>query len=329
MMNYELFKEIVVEKFKDYLPDEYKNMNLDVHPVAKVNQTLDGLSLRDNTKEFNISPTIYLNDMYKHYLENENLDIVLNEAADRMLHAIKEAPIESMDFSTAKDNIVFQLINTEQNKEMLKGMPHRQFQDLSIIYRWVIANDKEGMQSTVVHNSLAEKIGMTEEELFRAAAENTKRILPPTVKSMNEVMRDMFIKDGMPTEIADMMIGEIPSDSQMYVISNESGINGAASMMYEDNLYKLANELDSDLYIMPSSVHEVIAVSTNLGDPNELAAMVTEINMDQVSLDERLSNQVYHYDKDLRKLSLATDTPNKRLDGIVAEPQMSYESKTR
>ena len=329
MMNYELFKEIVVEKFKDYLPDEYKNMNLDVHPVARVNQTLDGLSLRDNTKEFNISPTIYLNDMYKHYLENENLDIVLNEAADRMLHAIKEAPIESMDFSTAKDNIVFQLINTEQNKEMLKGMPHRQFQDLSIIYRWVIANDKEGMQSTVVHNSLAEKIGMTEEELFRAAAENTKRILPPTVKSMNEVMRDMFIKDGMPTEIADMMIGEIPSDSQMYVISNESGINGAASMMYEDNLYKLANELDSDLYIMPSSVHEVIAVSTNLGDPNELAAMVTEINMDQVSLDERLSNQVYHYDKDLRKLSLATDTPNKRLDGIVAEPQMSYESKTR
>ena len=49
--------------------------------------------------------------------------------------------------------------------------------------------------------------------------------------------------------------------------------------------------------------------------------------MDQVALEERLSNQVYHYDKDLRKLSLATDTPNKRLDGIVAEPPMVYETK--
>ena len=71
----------------------------------------------------------------------------------------------------------------------------------------------------------------------------------------------------------------------------------------------------------------LIAVSAEMGDPYELAEMVSEINMDQVALEERLSNQVYHYDKDLRKLSLATDTPNKRLDGIVAEPPMVYETK--
>ena len=43
----------------------------------------------------------------------------------------------------------------------------------------------------------------------------------------------------------------------------------------------------------------------------------------------RLSNQVYHYDKDLRKLTLATDTPNKRLDGIVAEPPLVYDAKEK
>ena len=51
--------------------------------------------------------------------------------------------------------------------------------------------------------------------------------------------------------------------------------------------------------------------------------------MEAVDLDERLSNQVYHYDKDLRKLTLATDTPNKRLDGIVAEPPLVYDSKEK
>ena len=51
-----------------------------------------------------------------------------------------------------------------------------------------------------------------------------------------------------------------------------------------------------------------------MGSPEMLAQMVVEVNMQEVSLDERLSNQVYHYDKDLRKLTLATDTPNKRLD---------------
>lgn len=146
---------------------------------------------------------------------------------------------------------------------------------------------------------------------------------------MNDIIREIFMKDGMPEEIADMMIEEMPADKTMWVISNDRGINGAISMLYEDKLHNLAEELETDLYIMPSSVHEVIAVSASMGDPNELASMVAEINMDQVSLDERLSNQVYHYDKDLRKLTLATDTPNKRLDGIVAEPNMIYAEKQR
>ena len=212
---------------------------------------------------------------------------------------------------------------------MLKGMPHREFQDLSVIYRWIVSSDHDGVHSAVIHNPLAERIGMSEEELFKAAAENTRRILPPVIKDMNSIMREMFIKDGMPEEIAEMMIGEIPSESMMYVITNEKGINGAASMMYEDKLHELAGKLNSDLYIMPSSVHEVIAVSSDIGDPYELAAMVSEVNMSNVELNERLSNQVYHYDKDLRKVTLATDTPNKRLDGIVAESQMIYNEKNR
>ncbi|MCI7067378.1 MAG: DUF5688 family protein [Butyrivibrio crossotus] len=331
MMNYEIFKEVVKEKFSDYMPDEYKDRELMIQSVDKVNETLDGLTLRDTTSALSISPTIYINDMYKHYLKVEDLDIVFTAAADRMMHGMKMAPDEAqkIDYETAKDNIVFQLINTEQNKEMLKGMPHREFQDLSVIYRWIVSSDHDGVHSAVIHNPLAERIGMSEEELFKAAAENTRRILPPVIKDMNSIMREMFIKDGMPEEIAEMMIGEIPSESMMYVITNEKGINGAASMMYEDKLHELAGKLNSDLYIMPSSVHEVIAVSSDIGDPYELAAMVSEVNMSNVELNERLSNQVYHYDKDLRKVTLATDTPNKRLDGIVAEPQMIYNEKNR
>ena len=205
-------------------------------------------------------------------------------------------------------------------------MPHREFQDLSIIYRWVVKLDESGINSTVIHNNLAEKLGMNEEQLFKAAVENTRRLLPPTIKSMNDVIREMFVSDGMPPEMVDQMIGEMPADKTMWIISNDRGINGAGSMLYEDNLHKLAMDLETDLYLLPSSVHECIAVSVNMGDPYELAEMVSEINMGQVALEERLSNQVYHYDKDARRLTLATDTPNKRLDGIVAEAQLIYDA---
>ena len=327
MMNYEIFKEVVAEKFMDYMPEQYQGMRLRVEPVNKVNKVLDGITLVGSGAGRNVSPTLYINHMYEHYLETENLQEVLQSAARRMDMAFKEMPeVGDVNLEGAKDNIVFQVINTLQNEDMLRDMPHREFQDLSIIYRWVVKVDENGIQSSAIRNNLAEQLGMNEEQLFKCAVENTRRIFPPTVKSMNDVIREMFISDGMPVEVADMMIGEMPEDKMMWVISNDRGINGAGSMLYEDNLHKLAMKLETDLYILPSSVHECIAVSTNVGDPYELAEMVSEINMGQVALEDRLSNQVYHYDKDARRLTLATDTPNKRLDGMVAEAQLIYDN---
>ena len=309
-MNYEIFKEVVAEKFMDYMPEQYQGMRLRVEPVNKVNKVLDGITLVGSGAGRSISPTLYINHMYEHYLETENLQEVLQSAASVMEMAFKEMPeVGDVNLESAKDNIVFQVINTLQNEDMLRDMPHREFQDLSIIYRWVVKVDENEIQSSAVHNNLAEQLGMTEEQLFKCAVENTRRIFPPTVRTMNEVIREIFISDGMPAEVADMMIGE-PEDKMMWVISNDRGINGAGSILYEDILHKLAMKLETDLYILPSSVHECIAVSTNVGDPYELAEMVSVANMGQVALEDRLSNQVYHYDKDLRKVTLATDTLN-------------------
>ena len=327
MMDYEIFKEVVKEGFLSYMPKSYQDMEVKVVPVDKVNRKLDGLSLLAQDGESMISPTLYINDMYEKYSKTGDLQGTLQEAAETMDEVFREAELPPLDISTAKDNIIFQLVNTMQNEDMLKNLPHRDFQDLSVIYRWVVSVEQQGLSSVVINNHVAESLGMGEEQLFRAAAENTRRILPPVVQSMNEVMRDMFVADGMPMELADLMVGEQEPETTLWVISNERKIDGAASMLYEDKLHSLAERVGTDLYILPSSVHEVIAVSVEMGEPEELARMVAEVNMDQVDLSERLSNQVYHYDKDLRKITLATDTPNKRLDGVVAEQGFVYETK--
>lgn len=327
MMDYELFKDVVAEKFLSYMPKDYQGMEVKVVPVEKVNRKLDGLSLLLPDSERMISPTIYINDIYEEYLRTGDLQESLQNAADALDRVFREEPIPPLELCNAKDNIIFQLVNTAQNEDMLKNMPHREYQDLSIIYRWAVGVSDKGISSAVIHNGLAKELGMDEDQLFKAAAVNTRRILPPAIKSMNEVIRDMFLADGMPPAIADLMIGETEPKQTLWVITNEFGTNGAVSMLYEDKLHGLAENLESDLYIMPSSVHEVIAVSVEMGEPEGLAEMVAEINMSQVELGERLSNQVYHYDKDLRKITLATDTPNKRLDGVVAEQGMVYEAK--
>lgn len=118
----------------------------------------------------------------------------------------------------------------------------------------------------------------------------------------------------------------------MWIISNSSGINGAVSMLYEENLHQLAEKLGENLFILPSSIHEVIAVPAEIAEGNlpHLMEMVHDINMGEVKLEERLSNSVYHYDRTARKVTLAAESPEKRLDGKQAEmPLIQEEKKTR
>lgn len=329
MMNYEMFKGVVVEKLKDYLPLEYQDKELKVIEVEKVNRTVDGITFLKEITDASIGPTIYINDMYENYRYTDDLDSTLKNAARLFVQSVeRDNEVASMvDFNNCQDKIVFQLINTEQNKEMLTGIPHREFNDLSIIYRVMIKISDEGTYSAKIHNDMAKSLGLSEEELFKLASINTPKLFPVTIKTMNEVMMEIFAKDGMPEDMIRIVLEDTPEEKMMYVIGNERNIYGASSMLYTDSIQELAEKMGSDLYILPSSINEVLAVSADSYDPYELADMVVDVNMNQVELAERLSNQVYHYDKDLRKVSLATDTPNKRLDSVVAEKKLFYDGE--
>ena len=114
------------------------------------------------------------------------------------------------------------------------------------------------------------------------------------------------------------MIEEFVSDKQtekiMWIISNPLGINGAISMFYEDKLYNLANNINSDLYIMPSSIHEVIFVPDRDDiDPSALLNMIIDVNDSQVPKEDILSYNLYYYDVTLHKIKVINNVKQKIL----------------
>lgn len=221
---------------------------------------------------------------------------------------------------------MMELVNTEKNREMLAGMPHREFHDLSIIYRLVSGSDSTAVYSTMVSSGMAELMGMDEQQLYEAAFANTREMFRPQIKTMTEILREIFIAEGNPGELADMLVGETEPVETLYIITNEKRTFGAASMLYEDGLHGLAESIGTDLYVLPSSVHEVIAVSTSMGSAEEMARMVREVNTGQVSLEERLSDQVYLYDKNLRQLVSVMEAPDRQLNGTAARTQPKCEA---
>lgn len=207
MMNYDIFLEVVKEKFMDYMPEQYRNGQLNIHEVNKVNETLDGLTvlLPDNK---GLCPSIYVNDLYREYKETGNLNEVLYNGAVRYAEALEMAKEKknglNIDPEQLKDNVVLNLINTEQNKELLADVPSKPFQDLSVIFRWVVSQDENGIASTIVNNVLMEAAGLTPDTLMEHAIENTKRIMPPKISSMEEVLMGMdpFLAAGLIEERA-------------------------------------------------------------------------------------------------------------------------------
>ena len=59
-------------------------------------------------------------------------------------------------------------------------------------------------------------------------------------------------------------------------------------------------------FMLPSSIHEVIAVPAGDKDYRDLESMVKQINMMQVAKEEQLSDHVYHYDAKEKVFELAS-----------------------
>ena len=146
-------------------------------------------------------------------------------------------------------------MNTEKNREKLKEIPNRKFFDLSIYYRVkVLTDDKNATASYILNNNVLEMIGITEDELYKIAYENTPKLFKPYTLGMSIVMHKM--------------LGEIPPLSQnlevMFVSSNEISYNGSINILYPDELRAVSDIHEDDLYIIPSSIHEIILVPTSM-----------------------------------------------------------------
>lgn len=213
-----------------------------------------------------------------------------------------------LSVSQIKNNVVMNLVNTKRNQEMIANMPHREFMDLSIIYRCVVQVTEQEIIAFKITNGLLEKAGIKEEELFLHASENTKKMFPPIVRRLEDVIREIQEKrkeGNILDEVIREQMDRTPKES-IWLIGNAKGINGAIAMLDEECLQMASDIIGSDLYILPSSIHEVLAVSTEAGSAKELEMIVKEVNISQVLPEERLSNNIYYYDRSLKKFKIAT-----------------------
>lgn len=241
----------------------------------------------------NVAPTLYLDQFYDMYMDFGNW----SETIDRIIAMYqadsfpKHIDMEWFkDFNKVQGLIFHKLINFEACTALLEKVPYTRYLDFAIVYCVHYESAEIGSGSILIHNSHLEMWHCTTQDLVRIAEENTPRLHPLKVSTMSDVLRECM--DNL------INIEELPL-APMYMMSNEARVNGAIAIHYKDSLKNFAHTLNSDVVILPSSVHEVILLPLiENTDFNELRDMVYQVNRHQLAREEFLSDNIYLYQRD-------------------------------
>lgn len=302
-MEFTNFVDLISKEVSKKLGDRFQ---IRINTVRKNNNLiLTGLTIIQNG--INISPTIYLDGYYQEYVTGRT---TLKNVADAVMDTYNKNQIGHcvdmqyfLHYEQVKQNIVYKLINTERNKELLEDIPHIEFLDLSIVFQCIISQKEPGLSTVLIHNVHMKFWDVTAEELYQVAKPNAPRLLPYELKSMNQVLYEIMMEENPEAfsseDYSELLAGSIP----MFVLSNKHKVEGAACILYPHVLADFANTINSSFYIIPSAIHEVLILPAETTEESEgILSMIQEINDTQVSAEEVLSYSLYFYDKKADKI---------------------------
>lgn len=239
-----------------------------------------------------VTPAIYLNSLAEAIYEG---DISVKDAAAEV-GRIYENHLNDMEMPTlnresACENLYAVVINAEQNKELLERLPHQIVNDLAVVPRFRI----DDRASFWAHNDLCAKFEMTPSELIEQAISNTTSKCEYEIASMSNVLK--LILGDVPDEVTDEM--KLDSEIPMYVVSNKSKFYGAVEAVISEECRRQIYDIMGEFYLIPSSIHEMIAVPANMAELDDLLEMIHDVNTQEVDPEERLGEHPYLVGPDL------------------------------
>lgn len=295
MMNFNEFEGFVESNIIGALPEDYINAEVIISKFNKNNETLTSFTVK--RPEFNVAPSLYLEDFYNEYTSGKNADAVLDSIAEAIVdHQFDEKLDISyyMVWDNIRDKVVPSLVPIKGNDEYLKDKVYATFaEDLGVVYK--IPIDDLGKGSLTITEEVFDRIeGLSDKNVLDQCARSN--ILGDSIYcSMFDVLKDSF-RDlyGDGYDFADMV--EDMKNNPMSILSNKDKLFGAAQILNPEVMKTISDKIGNGFWILPSSVHEVIILPDNEAfDKDELTCMIKTINETELVAQDILSDHPYRY----------------------------------
>ena len=257
--------------------------------VQKINRTLDAIIIEDKEHlTTSAYPTWYVDNMYDMFRSGKSIEFITDCMLDPDISLSPESITNFSDYGKVKDFLVPVLVDTNLNKQLLERYPHRQFLNLSVLYKASIPTnnnkDEDERYYTIISNDLAKALNVTEETLCKDA--------------MNNLQNTEFVFNNISQIIKPYHGIDLPEDNMvpMWVLSFPNLRDGSSLLLSDNALKEAYNKIGCDFIIIPSSSDELLLIRKDSDtDIFRLLDLVGEMNK-TLPPEILLTQALYTYD---------------------------------
>ncbi|MBR6382091.1 MAG: hypothetical protein IKS07_10535 [Lachnospiraceae bacterium] len=262
-----------------------------------------GISARK--KGGKMAPNLYLEPFYRKLERGVPESVILDTVCEILKRCEPEEEPDLdfyLDFEKVRSGICLRLIGREQNEELLRQVPFLPFLDLAIVFFYLLPDTGGEMNASVlIRNSHLEIWEIGTSELMQAASEAAPKCLPASLRPMAEIFAERL---GLPLETVER---EFPGGTWFHVLTNKNCYYGASAILYPGVVSKLSETVGGNLYIIPSSVNELLILRADPEvSPEYLGEMIREVNRTEVPAEEVLSDHLYFFDSAEHKFAICS-----------------------
>ena len=254
---------------------------------SKINQR-DAAAIRVTDCAMKINKIIDLGNAYQSFLDGDSIKTIAADIADTLMKTGMIAQEMMEDKEAILNNVYAKLINAPKNRQMLKSVPYKEFEDLAIVFFTIVKSTEDGQTCLIVNDDVVQKCDLTVDELYDRAMKNTLKTFPPRVSTLSDALGIKDVPEGF---------------IELYVLDHPGYPFGAVHITNTEILSKIASMLNDNLYIIPSSIQEVIIGEASMLDKDYVNSTINETN--ETTVEDRifLSSHAYFYDRNENKVS--------------------------
>lgn len=300
--NYELFIEQLTNGIHNFADIPLENIEFTNKEGDRLNITF---AEHDDADEV---CSVHVDELYTAYQDGVKLNAIINYISNDVLHAknisIYDKTKTLMNYDTAKSRLFVRLLNCDRNANVLKNVVHKTLGDIALTVCAIVDN-REDLISTKILKFMVKKWGKTETDIFNEALENTYRATPPRIYKWEEMIFNREYTGDSFMESCDEDV--ISKDAMGNCLSTTIKTNGAVAVFLPGVAEHLAELLNSDFYMVFTSIHEVMIHNAKKVDPEDLKSVLTDTIRETVPEEDYLTEKIYKYNRKTHKFECVTD----------------------